>query len=683
MCAHYRTILTLEISAAQGCHVCLAFWDQLSDAEKEALRVEESKAMMNKEARKDDGGNVREDEKVKEEPRSEKEEEDYFEWLTFTILQRDEYCGGDYVLSLAFSGDGIDWGKVSARKDVALGLYVLQEITDDAAEPFHSVQASSTASEDSWATAMTWFQKCRSMHTACNENRDKPAWYPTRLLDIADIGSDDGLIRLIQTTEVATLSGPYCTLSHCWGKVHIIQLKRLPKTFREAILAAKRLGVSYIWIDSLCIVQDDLSDWFREAALMHKVYSYSLCNLSASASKDSSEGLYRNRNPRTLDTTRAELNVAGLGSSITTTRCEMHDYFFWKHNVSQCTVNRRAWVTQERLLAPRVLHFGRYQIFWECREHDACESYPEGLPSLFVAQTTTNFKALDPAVYAKRIAGEGRDVDADTASYRIWNAIVWTYSRTALTVAGDKLIALSGIAKRMMPTMDDEYVAGMWRKNLGSALLWHVDDKENIDSASLARPSTYRAPTWSWASLDCAIATDTPSERGLSIEVCDVVLEYATDDTTGAITSGWLDLCGFLRPMCLAQRDYGAGKRWYMVVNGTIVRPQDESLEEFDRLGPMLYFDVPPPYDEAFDSDNATQSLFFMVGRMPIVDNDYMLVLLLRLVDLEGKLFERIGVAVSGAGDDREMLLAAVDEETKRGLPCLRYENGQHTIRIF
>jgi len=535
------------------------------------------------------------------------------------------------------------------------------------------------------------------MHTACNGNRPKPGWYPTRLLDLVDIGSDDGLVRLIQTTEVATLSGPYCTLSHCWGKVHIIQLRQetnnalrsgismeqLPKTFREAILATKQLGVRYIWIDSLCIMQGDLSDWFREAALMHKVYSYSHCNLSASASKDSSEGLYRNRNPRTLDTTWVELYVAGLGSSITTTRCEMHDYFFWKHNVSQCTINRRAWVTQERLLAPRVLHFGKYQLFWECREHDACESYPEGLPSLFVAQTYTNFKALDPAVYAKKIAREGGDVGPDTASYRVWNAIVQAYSRTALTVAGDKLIALSGIAKRMTPTMNDEYVAGMWRRHLESALLWNVDYNENINSASLARPSTYRAPTWSWASLDCAIATQNPSERGSSIEVNDVVLNYATDDMTGVITSGWLDLSGSLKPMCLAQRDYGTGKRWYMVVNGTVVRPQDESLEESDRLGPILHFDVPPFYDEAFDSDNAKQRLFFMVGRMPTVDHDYMLVLLLRLVDVERKLFERIGIAVSSASDGREILLAAVDEETERSLPCLRYENGQHTIRIL
>jgi hypothetical protein len=535
------------------------------------------------------------------------------------------------------------------------------------------------------------------MHTACNRNRYKPTWYPTRLLDLVDIESDGGLVRLIQTTEVATLSGPYCTLSHCWGKVHIIQLRqetndalcsgismdRLPKTFREAIMATKRLGVRYIWIDSLCIVQDDLSDWFREASLMHKVYAYSHCNLSASASKDSSEGLYRGRNPRTLDTTWIELCVGGLGSSTTTTRCEMHDYFFWKHNVSQCTINRRAWVTQERLLAPRVLHFGKYQIFWECREHDACESYPEGLPSLFVVQTHTNFKALDPAIYAKKIAEEGGDVDSDTASYRVWNAIVRTYSRTALTVAGDKLIALSGIAKYMIPITGDEYVAGMWRKYLESALLWNVDHKENINSASLTRPSTYRAPTWSWASLDCAIATRNPRERGLSIRIDDVVLKYATDDTTGAVTSGWLDLCGSLKPLCLAKRDYGTGKRWYMMVNGAIVRPQDERLKESDRLGPIVYFDVPPSYDEVFDTDNTNQRLFFMVGRMPIVNNDYMYVLLLRLVDIQRKLFERIGIAVSSADDGREMLLAAVDEETGKGLPCLQYENRQHTIRII
>jgi ferredoxin len=85
MCAHHRTVVTLEASAAEGCHVCLAFWDQLFHAEKEALRVEGTKAMMNKEAKNDNGEKLREDNKDNEEPRS--EEEDYFEWLTFTMLQ--------------------------------------------------------------------------------------------------------------------------------------------------------------------------------------------------------------------------------------------------------------------------------------------------------------------------------------------------------------------------------------------------------------------------------------------------------------------------------------------------------------------------------------------------------------------------------------------------------------------
>jgi ferredoxin len=125
MCAHHRTTLTLENSATEGCHVCLAFWNQLFDAEKEALRVEESKATMNKEERKDDGEVLKEHKKDNEEPQC---EEDYFEWLTLTILQRDEYCGGDYLLTVIFSGEGIDWEKVSARKDLALGLSVLREV---------------------------------------------------------------------------------------------------------------------------------------------------------------------------------------------------------------------------------------------------------------------------------------------------------------------------------------------------------------------------------------------------------------------------------------------------------------------------------------------------------------------------------------------------------------------------
>jgi hypothetical protein len=183
--------------------------------------------------------------------------------------------------------------------------------------------------------------------------------------------------------------------------------------------------------------------------------------------------------------------------------------------------------------------------------------------------------------------------------------------------------------------------------------------------------------------VDGVISPEGTEEKDLPIKVEDVKLEYATEDITGIITGGWLDLTGPLRPMRLTQFDNGASKRWYMVIQDILVRPQDEGLEAHDRLGPILHFDVPPPGDDSFEKDNNAKRLFFMACRKPSDDNEYIPVLLLRLADVDKKHFERFGVAISGVGDGQAMLLTDVEEEVKSTFPCLRYENGLHTIRII
>jgi hypothetical protein len=133
---------------------------------------------------------------------------------------------------------------------------------------------------------------------------------PTRLLYI---GSRDSEIKLV-VTENDPPSGPYVTLSHCWGQALFLCLLeenmdsflaetafgRLPKTFADAIGISRRLGVHYIWIDSLTIIQKSRNDWLREAAQMHHVYSNSFCNISATGATDSSVGLFFDRNTTDL-----------------------------------------------------------------------------------------------------------------------------------------------------------------------------------------------------------------------------------------------------------------------------------------------------------------------------------------------------------------------------------------------
>ena len=162
-------------------------------------------------------------------------------------------------------------------------------------------------------------------------------------------------------------------------------------------------------------------------------------------------------------------------------------------------------------LAPRVLHFSHDQLSWECREHRACEIYPEGHACLtekakyrdpFVDSAIAHFKSVynnrEVAVLSWTRAGNGEDGRMSTY-YKIWMKLVETYSRTSLTNTSDKLIALSGIAKSMSTLIqEDTYIASMWRNNLEKDLLWYnVNDPSHPDLVS-PRPTRPAASSMRW-----------------------------------------------------------------------------------------------------------------------------------------------------------------------------------------
>lgn len=227
-------------------------------------------------------------------------------------------------------------------------------------------------------------------------------WYPTGLIDIGESITAD--VRLIVTSE-SSPNGPYVTLSHCWGSARSLQLTSssladlkllilvgdLPRTFKESFEVTRRLGLRYIWIDSLCIIQDSKDDWLHEAALMHKVYSHSYCTIAAAASGDGYQGLFRHRAPHFLYP--SEIEIPWLSR---TGKYQLIDYDFWSSQVQDQPLHRRGWVVQERLLAPRVLHFSSQQLLWECCELDAAEKYPRGLPTVLASSGGALFKGLDP-----------------------------------------------------------------------------------------------------------------------------------------------------------------------------------------------------------------------------------------------------------------------------------------------
>ncbi|KAF2093753.1 HET-domain-containing protein, partial [Rhizodiscina lignyota] len=392
----------------------------------------------------------------------------------------------------------------------------------------------STNSDPAWSRVTAWIDNCAKHHPTCNHRQSYLDFVPTRLLDLST--RRNGFVRLIETKGMS-ITGPYCTLSHCWGNVKENQFINLTaanikqflnegisleqisnRNFTEALEVCERLSVRYLWIDSLCIVQHseknksanakeqelEETDWHHEAPLMDQVYRHSHCNIAATASRDRNGGLFRARN---LDHLRGdgELSLARYHTSRklgifgdTVWRIVPSDY--WERELLDNVLYTRAWVFQERMLAPRILHFSKNQIFWDCGTLSACEVLPSGLPQPIdtISGTDRHWRQRlqDPSLPQQGpLAGEATD-----SLEQFWKRAVQSYTKCNLTNGGDKLVAIWGVAKLVRAALDEEYCVGMWERNFKEQLAWRV-----ADCRTSSRPRPLRAPSWSWASMDGAI----------------------------------------------------------------------------------------------------------------------------------------------------------------------------------
>jgi hypothetical protein len=404
-------------------------------------------------------------------------------------------------------------------------------------------------------------------------------------------------------------------VSHCWGSdLHKqlrldsknitdfkngIRLKDLPRTFREAVEYAARLPrVGYIWIDSLCIKQgpEEVEDWLKQSATMDRVYVEGFLNISATAATNSDGGLFFPREPELLLEDEITLNVDGMPGANTDMakpqgkthrnnlqRCIILDASFWSNLVEKAPVNTRGWVLQERILAPRVLHFCHNQVAWECSEFDAAEGQPYGVPNFQLTSDgvveESRLKALDPEADGKRLRRirlqglDDPDVHLQPKIYalELWRRIVEVYSQTAITNPGDKLIALSGMARSIAPKIGTsenpaKYVAGLWNVHLASQLLWKIESvfrkSDSVFEHLSTAPQTYRAPSFSWASIDVqrghGITYAEVTDRDLLIEVDEISITPTSDTNVyGMVSSGHLFIFGKLRKACLSPKPKG------------------------------------------------------------------------------------------------------------------------------
>jgi hypothetical protein len=421
--------------------------------------------------------------------------------------------------------------------------------------------------------------------------------------------------------------------------------------------------------------RDDLTDWYHEASRMDQVYMQSICNISATDARDGTEGLFRYRSPHHIYPAHVDLCVKGVKCSSELIDCTVLYSDLLRHNISRTAVGGRGWILQERLLARRVLHFSSHQLFWECREHQACERYPHGFPD---HPNKDEFKVIhDYSVSEEPIRSRpgslpGRDY---------WAELVQLYTSMSLTDPNDKLVALSGIAKARAARFGGVYVAGMWRQDLAHQLLWNTGDSRKFHNDSIKpRPNVYRAPSWSWASIDRPVFSDTKTDDDhLLYHVEDVCLTHATEDITGRILSGWLQLRACLKTTRIVWH------RLYEESDDDDFDHWDLILDEADsRLHSDIIFDAPPSSRTSFDDDNARNKLFYIpTVKWTRKSSQRACGLLLRVVDVDNGVFERLGYIYDGNYKHLPAMLADLREEVRKNLPCVRYEDGLHTIRII
>jgi hypothetical protein len=340
-------------------------------------------------------------------------------------------------------------------------------------------------------------------------------WYPTRLVEALP----NNTWRVIRSDSKSFKpTKGYLTLSHRWGNGDFARLTTeslsafekgqpmtvLRKIFQEALAAAQRLNIPYVWIDSLCIIQDGDggADWRHESILMAEVYSNSRCNISADWGDDYN-GLFFERDPpfQKPITTKLRLTSPINDNDVLSkprtppddvSVCIFHPESLME-DIMDAPLNLRGWVVQERMLAPRVLHFSPGQVSWECTEKLSSERAPLN----FISESRTRVLAqLD-------FNNRHRDRMERLKLHELQNVVHWPrvvayYSSCGLTKVQDKLVAIAGIAKRLRPVVKDRYVAGLWEKSLPTSLLWHRSG--NIQGCG--PPTQYYAPTFSWAASD-------------------------------------------------------------------------------------------------------------------------------------------------------------------------------------
>ncbi|KAH8656837.1 heterokaryon incompatibility protein-domain-containing protein [Ilyonectria robusta] len=407
----------------------------------------------------------------------------------------------------------------------------------------------------------SWLEECQQKHPHCLDREHGPSELPTRVVDVgvtpAGIESHPASVQILCSQG---MRANYIALSHCWGGTIKMVLKEsrlaefqnaistssLPRNFRDAIAITRNLGIRYLWIDSLCIIQDSRSDWEKESKKMGHVYRNAFLTISAMAAEGSEGGIL---GPwPTIDFPKpATVRVFPSGDEnnavvrLHLDHCE--NFPSWYQETAQSPLNSRGWVLQEMVLSPRNLYFGSKMIYWRCPE---VLKGSDGAPLLRVRPYPIEEYRHISAIIHPNTQHEPLAHDLRLLLTNYYD-VVQEYTSRKLSVASDKLPGIAGIASNLTPKLGP-YLAGLWAHDIHCGLLW--------SATTLPLSETFLAPSWSWASRDgrVSIGNDAPSSQfNLDEWQLQIVEHYISlrnpDIPFGEVTGGQLIVQGWTMPL--------------------------------------------------------------------------------------------------------------------------------------
>lgn len=500
----------------------------------------------------------------------------------------------------------------------------------------------------------TWITDCIQNHPDCRPlNAESGGFLPTRLIEV---GISD--VRLVLTAEFPKRKIKYLALSHCWGDgvpetatttldtlgswLLKVPFENLTPSFQDVCVLARRLGVPYVWIDSLCIIQDSLEDWTRESTLMGKVFSHSYCTIGAGLVSTLRESrappigfLVKRRSEVTrfviLDNAQREPPENSRLSRLMKGHFEFGAQReklthasqklsllpllpSWDESYGNCTLRKRGWTVQERELAVRSVFYTSSQMIWECQRGQATEQNPA--PKEYREAQRLFFPATsDKGLMLSK-----------------WYDEVEKYTQRKLSYRLDRLPAISGLAETFGIIAGLEtYLAGLWEEDLLEGLLWTARRERSISYRVAGRrpaPTDYPGPSWSWASVSWPVEWWSRSlikDWTKNPEVKPKILSATTipdgSDPRGRLSRGCIQIEGVMKqvvpgpdngpPKLFADKDvfigvaewdhdylYASDRGYYIVPIylapsewqgrhslGLILTPTSESCEDYQRLG--------------------------------------------------------------------------------------------------